>query len=84
MFVITTMVPLIGCICLHFGVGGRIHGLTLGIVNNEIASYEQCFNKSLVSSQVRDLDCLVQRASCRFIQEISDDIAFKVMIFCTL
>lgn len=78
MFVITTLIPLVGCITLHYGIGGRIKDLSIGIVNQEVSFADECFNKSLITSEVRGFDCFVHKASCRFIHEIDDDILAKV------
>lgn len=80
---IATLIPLIGCICLHFGVGGRIRGLALGIVNNEAEDYE-CFNKSLITTMIHGYSCKLNKVSCRFINELSDDFIGKVEKLFTL
>lgn len=81
MFVITTLIPLVGCITLHYGIGGRIKDLSIGVVNHEVSFADECFNSSLITSEVRGFDCSVFKASCRFIHEIDDEILVKVKFF---
>lgn len=78
------LIPIIGCLCLHFGVGGTIKGLTLGFVNNEVSSIEECFNRSLVTFDVHDFECTLHKVSCRFINEFDESIASKVSLFVKL
>lgn len=70
--------PLVGCICLNYAIGGRIGGLTLGVVDYEIASFDDCLNQTATEVRREGLDCLVRKASCRFINEFDDDVASKV------
>lgn len=78
MFVITTLIPLIGCITLHYGIGGRVKDLSLGFVNNEVSFANECFNRSLIASEVQGFDCFIHKASCWFINEIDSEIIAKV------
>lgn len=77
MFVITTLVPIIGCIALHYGIGDKIN-VTLGIINNEVASLDECFNRSLITSEIQNFDCVVNKLSCRFINDFESDVVAKV------
>jgi hypothetical protein len=71
-------VPIIVCICLHFGIGGIITNLKFGIVNGEVESYRECYNDSLMTADIGEYDCLLKRASCEFIRKIDDEFASKV------
>lgn len=77
-FVITMIIPIIGCICLHYGVGGKIKELAIGIVNHEVTSYKECFNQTSITVNIQGFECLLNKASCRFIEEIDSEIANKV------
>jgi hypothetical protein len=70
-------VPLVGILCLHYSVGGRIEGLTIGIVNEEV-TFRECSNQSLKTFDVSIDSCDVRKISCRFMSEINDSVAVKV------
>lgn len=70
--------PLVGCICLNYAIGGRISGLTLGVVDHEIDSFDECLNQTATEVRRDGLDCFVRKASCRFINEFDDEVASKV------
>lgn len=71
--------PLACILCLHFGVGDEIRGLSVGIVNYEVYNPEECFNESLVTASIiEEDDCKLNKISCRFIKELSDDVVLKV------
>lgn len=72
------LIPLVGIIGLHYSIGGDPKGLTLGIVDEEIRSYQDCKNMSLQTFVKDNHDCHLHKISCRFIREIDDDVAVKV------
>ena len=78
LIVYSVLIPFIGCLCLHFGVGGLIREIKLGIVNSEVSSIEECFNQSLVTFEVQGFQCTPHKLSCRFIDEFDNGIAEKV------
>lgn len=78
---ISLSTPILFPICLYFGTGGRISGLTIGIVNYEVNSFMECSNESLITIQKKDFDCYVNKISCRFINEIGDDLADHKKMF---
>lgn len=80
MLFIVTIFPIISYICLHYAIGGRIHDLTLGIVNNEVESINECFNKTLRTTSLADLECSLNKVSCRFIDSFDSEIAEKVFV----
>lgn len=59
-------------------IGGNPIGLKIGIVDDEIASYRDCTNSSLISTFVHDGTCDLHKVSCRFLNELDDDVAIKV------
>lgn len=63
------LIPVIGCLSLQYGIGGKINGLKLGVVNNEVANINDCFNRSLITITTHDFDCMLNKASCRFIND---------------
>lgn len=63
---------------MNYGMGGRIKYLKLGIVNEEVDFDEQCSNRSLVTIKFQDDVCLPSKASCRFIDELDENVATKV------
>lgn len=81
MIVISIIIPILGCVTLHYGIGGEIKGIKLGIVNHEVTFNDECFNNSLVTSEIRGYDCFLHKVSCRFIQEFDENVAEKVKFF---
>lgn len=65
-------------VCFYYGIGANPKGISLGIVSDEIESYEICSNRSLVTFQVDGYECYVNKISCRFINEINEKFAIKV------
>lgn len=49
--------------------GGNITGLKLGVVNHEIKSIEECKNQSLITAEVKNFKCSLQKVSCNFFME---------------
>lgn len=67
--------PLFGCASLHFGVGEKLKGLTLGFVNEDAA---ECF-----ASKGLDVDwfgCKLEKMSCRYLEEFDQTIAKLVTL----
>lgn len=59
-------------------IGGNPIGLKIGIVDGEIMSYEDCTNSSLITTFVHDFECDLHKVSCRFLNDLTDDVATKV------
>lgn len=72
------MIPLISDVWLNYAIGGRIRDLTLGFVNNEVDSINQCFNESLQTINLDGFECHLNKISCRFINGFDDKTAKKV------
>lgn len=69
------MTPLIVIFSYHFSLGGKIENLVLGIVNNEISG--QCSNVSS-TVDVKGFTCLPENISCRFIDDIENEMVKMV------
>jgi hypothetical protein len=69
------MMPLIGCFVIFFGIGNRIKGMTLGVVNDETLFLSDCYNSSLKTFEVHNFDCLHFKISCDFIREFDQSVA---------
>lgn len=52
-------------------------GLNIAIVDDEISSYKDCANSSLITTYVHDYTCDLHKVSCRFINQINDSVAVK-------
>lgn len=59
-------------------IGGNPIGLKLGIVDDEINSYQDCTNSSLITTFLHDDTCDLHKVSCRFLNLVEDEIAIKV------
>lgn len=69
---------MIQIIFFYLAIGGNPIGLKLGIVDDEIVSYRDCSNASFISTFVHDDVCDLHKVSCRFLNGIHDEDAFKV------
>lgn len=65
--------PFIGLFAAYFALGSRVRGLTLGIVNDEVAFSDACLKSSTNDSD--SFECPVNNLSCRFIDTIGDGLA---------
>lgn len=71
------IVPMLQVVFFYLAIGGNPIGLKLGVVDDEIMNYEECFNSSLITTFIHDDTCDLQKVSCRFIHELDDSIAIK-------
>lgn len=72
------MIPFLTIMSFYLAVGGDPQGLKVGIVNDELANINDCYNESAITHLVHDYSCDLQLTSCRFINEISHEIGEKV------
>jgi hypothetical protein len=75
---IVCILPIISCFAMHLKIGRTMEGLTLGIVNNEISSIEDCSVISLPPPDTSELFCFIDKISCRFVNEIDENLLKKV------
>lgn len=73
-----TIVPIIQIVFFYLAIGGNPIGLKLGIVDHEITSFDDCTNSSLITTFVHDDTCDLHKVSCRFLNDLTDDVAIKV------
>jgi hypothetical protein len=60
---------------LHFGVGGRISGLKIGIFNEDTRVCNECPNLGHQPVMKKTFEaCIVQQASCRFLNAMDPDV----------
>lgn len=64
-------------LCFYLTLGGHPKGVLIGIVSDELSSINDCFNSSLITTFAHDDTCDLHKLSCRFITEITDEIAKK-------
>lgn len=69
--------PIFQLVCFYVAVGGNPIGLKLAIVDDEISSFKDCANSSLITTYVHDYTCDLHKVSCRFINQINDSVAIK-------
>lgn len=68
------------CFGLNYGLGGKLSGLVVGVVNDEVPSISDCYNSSLKTFEIKRFDCIVQKTSCVFIKNFDQDTAKLVRI----
>lgn len=64
-------------------IGGNPVGLSLGIVNEELISYKDCLNNSLITATRHEESCDYHKLSCRFLNHLNDSVAIKVRTLST-
>jgi hypothetical protein len=69
------LIPFLSCCNMYYGLGDRIKGLVVGVVDNEVSSITDCFNSSLKTFEVQNSDCKLTKVSCDFIKEFDQSIA---------
>lgn len=69
--------PIFQLVCFYVAVGGNPIGLNIAIVDDELTSYKDCANKSLITTYVHDQTCDLHKISCRFINQINESVAIK-------
>ena len=68
------LMPIVGCLSLHFGIGQRLTGLTLGLVNDE-ASIKECLFCPEKKFTTDWFGCKLNKLSCRFIEDFDQNTA---------
>jgi ABC-2 family transporter protein len=69
--------PIFQLVCFYVAVGGNPIGLKIAIVDDEVNSYKDCANTSLITTILHDDTCDLHKISCRFINQINDSVAIK-------
>lgn len=72
--------PVLQCTCFYLAIGDNPKNLKIGIVNDEVESYEDCFNKSLITTYVHDYTCDLNKVSCRYLSRIPSDLTKQVIL----
>lgn len=70
--------PIFQLVCFYVAVGGNPIGLKVAIVDDEVSSFKDCSNTSLITTFVHDDTCDLHKVSCRFINQINDSVAIKL------
>ncbi|GAB0099833.1 ABC transporter G family member 20 [Sergentomyia squamirostris] len=70
--------PILQLSCFYLAIGGNPKNLKFGIVNDEVEDYRLCQNDSLITTFAHDYTCDLYKISCRFLHELTPDIASKV------
>ena len=52
--------------------------MKIGIVNEEVMNFQECQNSSLMTAVATEDSCDLFKISCRFIEELGDELAKKV------
>ncbi|CAG9797343.1 unnamed protein product [Chironomus riparius] len=72
-----TCFPIFQLVCFYVAIGGNPIGLKLGIVDDELGSFSECWNSSLITTHPYNDTCDLNKVSCRFISHINDSVAIK-------
>ena len=65
-------------IIFHNSVRDTFVGLKLGVVSDELADFEDCFNNSLKTAVFTNESCELTKISCRYISLLETSLATKV------
>lgn len=71
--------PILQCTCFFLAIGDNPKSLKLGIVNEEVANWQDCYNTSLVTAHLHDYECNLTKISCRYLKEIPPEYAIQVL-----
>lgn len=71
------IVPILQIVFFYLAIGGNPIGLKIGVVDDEIMNYQDCFNTSLITTFVHDDTCDLHKVSCRFLNDLNDSVAIK-------
>lgn len=74
--------PILQCTCFYLAIGDNPKNLKLGIVNEEVSNWQECYNNSLITAAVHDDDCKLTKVSCRYLKDIPPETAIQVGFFC--
>lgn len=72
-----SIVPILQICFFYLAIGGNPIGLKMGVVDDEIVNYDDCFNSSLITAFIHDDTCDLHKISCRFLHELNDSVAIK-------
>lgn len=72
--------PVLQCTCFYLAIGDNPKNLKIGIVNDEVNHYEDCFNTSLITTYVHDDTCDLNKVSCRYLSRIPQDLTRQVIL----
>lgn len=70
--------PILQCTCFYLAIGDNPRNLKLGVVNEEVSDWQQCFNESLKTTNVHDYTCDLNMVSCRYLNKIPKEIASQI------
>jgi hypothetical protein len=67
---------------VYFTIGGNIHGLVLGVVNDEASSVAECQSAALNNYNLNrnESDCSFDKVSCLFLDEFDQQVAELVRL----
>lgn len=69
--------PIIQLSCFYMAIGKTPKNLELGIYSGEVNSYSECFDENLQTIYNVNDTCRFNKLSCRYIQELGDDVATR-------
>lgn len=62
--------PMLQCMCLYVAVSDKAMNLQLGVVNEEVPNWLDCYDELLVTAHVKDYECNLSKISCRYLRAI--------------
>lgn len=74
----TFLFPILQCTCFYLAIGDNPKNLKLGVVNEEVPNWQDCYNSSLITAQVHDFECNLTKISCRYLKDIPPETATQV------
>ncbi|XP_068150519.1 ABC transporter G family member 20 [Drosophila tropicalis] len=69
--------PIIQLSCFYLAIGKTPKNLELGVYTGEVKSYSECFDDNLITVFNANDSCQFNKLSCRYIQELGDDVAIR-------
>lgn len=78
------ILPVIACLSIQYALSDSVGKLRLGFVNNEVSGIEECFDQSLIFTEVHEYQCRIQKLSCMMIREFDEEEVEKVWTACLI
>ncbi|EDW76377.1 uncharacterized protein Dwil_GK15422 [Drosophila willistoni] len=76
-FIFMLFFPIIQLSTFYLAIGLTPKDLNLGVFSGEVKSYSECFDDNLITVFNANDSCQFNKLSCRFIQELDDDVATR-------
>jgi hypothetical protein len=68
---VITLMPALICYMVYMAVDQPVSNIKLGVVNDEVALFKECFDPDLRVAFIDGKSCRLHKTSCRFIADFN-------------